>query len=112
MHNAGYAPRLYATFNNGLAYEFVPGDTLTTETCRAPAIFPLVATMMARMHRLECEDAPHEPMVWAKTRHFISLAPDIFSLPDKQKRYANYHLVHFLSWKMHTHDHICLDLRS
>ncbi|KAF4520781.1 hypothetical protein B566_EDAN011433 [Ephemera danica] len=87
MHSAGYAPRLYATFNNGLAYEFVPGDTLTTETCHTPAIFPLVATMMARMHRLECGDAPHEPMVWAKARHFINLAPDVFSKPDKQHRF-------------------------
>lgn len=86
MHNAGYAPRLYATFENGLAYEYVPGDTLTVESCRSLSVFPLVATMMAHMHSLECGDPKNEALVWTKTRQFINLIPDLFTQPDKQSR--------------------------
>ncbi|XP_065344692.1 ethanolamine kinase [Cloeon dipterum] len=85
MHNAGYAPRVYATFENGLAYEFVPGVTLNTESCHSSLVFPLVATMMAKMHRLECGEVPQEAMAWSKTKQFLQLAPDVFSDPAKQK---------------------------
>ncbi|XP_059482907.1 ethanolamine kinase [Neocloeon triangulifer] len=87
MHNAGYAPRLYATFENGLAYEYVPGVTLNTDTCRSLSIYPLVASMLARMHRLECGEMPKEAMVWTKCRQFIQLAPDVFMDAAKQRRF-------------------------
>jgi len=86
MHNAGYAPRVYATFENGLAYEYVAGVTLNTDSCHSLAVYPLVASMMARMHRLECGDVPKEAMVWSKARHFMELAPDEFSDSSKQQR--------------------------
>ncbi|XP_046394265.1 ethanolamine kinase [Ischnura elegans] len=102
MHKAGYAPRLYATFKNGLAYEFVPGVTLTVETVRSPDIFTLVARMLAQMHCLdlnrECsisngssESVPreenHEPMLWKKAHSFAELAPSTFESPEKQARF-------------------------
>jgi ethanolamine kinase len=94
MHNAGYAPRLYATFENGLAYEYVPGDTLSTESCHSASVFPLVASMMARMHKLECGDSTKkEAMVWNKARQFINLTPDVFTQAHKQQRQeTNYNI--------------------
>jgi len=41
---------LYATFDNGICYEFMNGSTLEVEDCRREDIFPLVATEMAHMH--------------------------------------------------------------
>jgi ethanolamine kinase len=90
MHNAGYAPRVYATFKNGLAYEYVAGVTLNTETCRTLSVYPLVASMMAKMHRLECDDGPKEAMVWSKARNFMELAPNEFSDDAKQQRLDNF----------------------
>lgn len=96
MHNAGYAPRVYATFQNGLAYEYVAGVTLNTDTCRSLAVYPLVAAMLARMHRLECGEVPQEAMAWTKARHFMDLAPEQFSDSSKQQRYTLKDLIRLL----------------
>ncbi|XP_071453508.1 ethanolamine kinase 1 [Hetaerina americana] len=100
MHKAGYAPRLYATFENGLVYEFVPGITLTVETVRLPSIFTLVARMLAQMHCLDLMSSENngwsdsipgkeqnEPILWKKASSFTELAPSSFESPEKQARY-------------------------
>ncbi|EDW46098.1 GM13416 [Drosophila sechellia] len=51
LHTYGLAPSLYATFKNGLVYEYVPGTTLNTDSVLCPEIWPLVARRMAEMHR-------------------------------------------------------------
>lgn len=79
---------MYATFNNGLAYEFLEGDVLTTESVREPDIYYLIAKRMAQMHKVE-PDNPEiikEPMLWKKTEQFMSLMPREFDDPIKQKR--------------------------
>lgn len=77
----GYAPRLYATFRNGLAYEFAPGRVLDVSTVRDPAIYPLVARMMALIHRVDGSDGQTpQPILWDKTQRFLNLMPD--HLPD------------------------------
>ncbi|KAF7991443.1 hypothetical protein HCN44_008755 [Aphidius gifuensis] len=68
LHKAGYTHSLYATFNNGLAYEFLEGDVLTSATVREPEIYNL-------------------PMLWKKTEQFMDLMPRGFDDPVKQKRF-------------------------
>jgi ethanolamine kinase len=88
LHNAGYAPRLYATFCNGLAYEYVPGVILNTTSCRDPDVFPLVARMMAHMHRVDGgDDVPKEPSIWLKIQQFLDIMPQRFEGAEKQARY-------------------------
>lgn len=88
LHNAGYAPRLYATFCNGLAYEYVPGVILNTTSCRDPDVFPLVARMMALMHRVDGgDDVPKEPSIWLKIQQFLDIMPQRFEGAEKQARY-------------------------
>jgi ethanolamine kinase len=84
----GLAPQLYATFQNGLAYEFVPGVTLNTQTLWEPKIWRLVAVNMARMHKLPLsdEEAAKEPMLKSKTKRFLDLIPETFSDPEKHQR--------------------------
>nr|CAD7202208.1 unnamed protein product [Timema douglasi] len=85
LHKAGLAPRLWATFRNGLAYEYVPGDILSVDMCKDPAIFPLIATMMARIHRLDCgPDVPRVPSLWKKAKQFMAIMPIHFDNPEKQ----------------------------
>lgn len=89
LHKAGHTHSLYATFNNGLAYEFLRGDILTIETVRQPVIYALVAKQMAKMHKLKLDDYPEidkEPMIWKKTQKFMELMPKVFEDPDKQLR--------------------------
>ncbi|XP_058127024.1 ethanolamine kinase [Anopheles ziemanni] len=90
LHRYGYAPALYATFTNGLAYEYVPGVTLTTSTCRHERIWPLVARRMAQMHKVSEQSGtganPVAPALPAKTEQFLQLIPSTFSDPIKNER--------------------------
>ncbi|XP_063989243.1 ethanolamine kinase isoform X2 [Diachasmimorpha longicaudata] len=89
LHKAGYTHSLYATFNNGLVYEFLPGEILTVEAVRQPEIYKLVAKRMAQMHRLDPQDPMmvKEPMIWDKIDCFMSLMPRRFEDPIKQAKY-------------------------
>lgn len=96
LHTYGLAPSLYATFKNGLVYEYVPGTTLNIESVLCPDIWPLVARRMAEMHRVVrkkkitgCtgDDAQPMPMIWKKTQSFLDLVPERFSDAEKHKRY-------------------------
>lgn len=49
----GLAPKIYAIFENGLAYQYYPGQTLDVETVTNDNIWPLVATQMAKMHKVQ-----------------------------------------------------------
>ncbi|XP_023035340.1 ethanolamine kinase [Drosophila willistoni] len=88
LHTYGLAPSLYATFKNGLVYEYVPGNTLNTESVLCPDIWPLVARRMAEMHRVVKKkgDAKPMPMIWRKTQSFLDLVPERFSDAEKHKR--------------------------
>uniref|UniRef100_A0A336MXR1 ethanolamine kinase n=1 Tax=Culicoides sonorensis TaxID=179676 RepID=A0A336MXR1_CULSO len=90
LHRYGYAPKLYATFCNGLAYEYVPGNTLNVETVKDPKVWPLVARQMAKMHKIRLEETGvkvNEPMLWGKMQQFFKLVPKRFSDPEKQKKF-------------------------
>lgn len=89
LHRYGFAPRLYACFDNGLAYEYVPGVTLTPDTVRNPKVWQLVARQMARMHKIRLEELQvksTEPILWPKMQQFLALVPARFSDPKKQTR--------------------------
>ena len=43
MHSHGVGAQLMATFNNGISYEFLKGETLTPESVVRPDIYPLVS---------------------------------------------------------------------
>lgn len=88
LHQHRLAPELFATFRNGLVYEFVPGCTLNTTSVWEPKIWRLVAANMARMHKLplSSEDLAKEPMLKTKTIKFLDLIPERFSDPVKHDR--------------------------
>lgn len=50
MHERKCGAQLYATFENGICYEYMNGKILEVEDCADPDIFPLVAAEMAHMH--------------------------------------------------------------
>lgn len=85
LQQHGFAPRLYGVFLNGLAYEFIPGVTLSPTSVVDGKIWPLIARHMAKMHRLNIvntqddADSKIEPMIYRKTIQFLSLIPEQFS---------------------------------
>jgi len=89
LNSAGLAPELYATFENGLAYEFVPGCTLTDKTVTQPEIYQLVAAHMAHMHQVKILDQPSQPVLWDKLQQFFDLVPERFTDNCKHKKYED-----------------------
>ncbi|XP_024892785.1 ethanolamine kinase 1-like [Temnothorax curvispinosus] len=89
LNKAGYTHCIYATFNNGFAYEFLEGETLTTETVRNPKVYPLIAKRMAEMHTLkfENESVSKEAFIWEKTKIFMQIMPKRFSDSLKQAKF-------------------------
>lgn len=96
LGNFGFAPRLYATFNNGIAYQFIPGVTLNVNSCRDEEIFPLVAHQMAMLHQQlkhweqassRSKDTKANPVLWDKIELFLSLVPEKFNDSAKQQRF-------------------------
>lgn len=83
------APQLYATFKNGLCYEYVPGVTPNSQSIYEPKIWKLVATHMANMHKLPLtsSQASKEPMLKTKTLKFLDLIPEKFTDITKDERY-------------------------
>ena len=88
LQKYGFAPSLYAIFLNGIAYEYVPGVTLTPTTVIKSNIWPLVATRMANMHKLKFENQPAQPeaVLLGKTQRFLDLVPERFIDSEKHMR--------------------------
>ncbi|KAL9879457.1 ethanolamine kinase [Glossina fuscipes] len=89
LHSYQFAPSLYATFKNGLAYEFVPGVTLNPDNVLQPELWSLVAKRMAEMHRIvNAKDTSIQPMpmLLKKMERFFDLVPSRFSKAQLHKR--------------------------
>ncbi|CAG9090725.1 unnamed protein product [Plutella xylostella] len=90
LNEFGLAPMVYGVFENGLAYQYYPGSTLNIDSVLDPAIWPLVACQMAKMHNVSLgSEITKEPMVWDKIEQFLSLLPVPFTDASKQNRFTN-----------------------
>jgi len=79
----GLAPPLYARFQNGFIYGFVPGDVFSVQDMRDPKNSLLVAHTMTRWHRLPLQ--PNQtPMLFPTIRRWLlSVSPGALK-PDDQ----------------------------
>ena len=86
LNKAGCGCQLYAIFGNGLCYEYLPGDILTIESAKNPAIYPLVASAMAYMHK-NVQLGPEvskEPYLWHTMKKFIDILSKNGPLKDER----------------------------
>lgn len=87
LHSINLAPRLYAVFKNGLAYEYVPGVTLTPDSVKEDKVWRLVAKRMAAMHKVKyAKDDKPEPVFKSKIEQFLNLIPERFTNPEIHER--------------------------
>ncbi|XP_068672029.1 probable ethanolamine kinase [Montipora capricornis] len=91
LFSKGYGPAVHGTLENGLAYGFLAGDVLNTETIADPHISSLVARHMARLHAIEIDhkNSRHkaEPMLFNGMMKYLNLLPDKFEDSSKNERY-------------------------
>lgn len=57
LHAIGAGSELYATFNNGIAYEYMHGALLCQENVRNPGVYSMVAKMLAKVHCINIEES-------------------------------------------------------
>ncbi|XP_031632931.1 ethanolamine kinase isoform X2 [Contarinia nasturtii] len=87
LYRYGFASRLLATFNNGLAYEYTDGKPLTKTDVYDEQIWRKIARRMAEMHRdVESNKIDAQPMLWTKINKMFNLIPIKYSNPIKQQR--------------------------
>lgn len=86
LHKYGFAPRLLATFNNGLAYEYTDGKPLNKSDVYDEQIWRKIAQRMAEMHRdIDCNPM-NQPVLWKKINKLFDLVPAKYADPVKQQR--------------------------
>lgn len=84
FYDLGRGSELYATFANGIAYEFIPGVILTTELVVDKEVSDLTIEMFALMHSVPVEKG-EGPCLWTRLRNFWNLVPDSWE-GEKAKR--------------------------
>jgi len=75
LESGGNGAKLYATFENGLAYEFVAGRVVEAGQ-QAPEVYREVARTLAQMHSIQLPEGRRTPGVWSFLRKLASLYPD------------------------------------
>lgn len=88
LHSFGFAPKLFATFDNGIAYDYCPGDQVSRSSIYEEKIWRGVAKRLAEMHRdvKKDDNLNQEPFCWTKMRQFFDLLPDKFDNQEVQNR--------------------------
>ncbi|XP_070545797.1 ethanolamine kinase 1-like [Ptychodera flava] len=56
LFKAKCGPELHCCFNNGICYQYVPGETIDLDMVKSEKIYPLIANKMAKLHTLKPED--------------------------------------------------------
>lgn len=103
LHKAECSAPLYAKFNNGIAYGFVPGSCLDPETVRDPDIGKLVAEEMVKFSFIDPSKYSdglsadgllvlnqlnnREPCIFKYINKFLRIYPESFSDPEKNERF-------------------------
>ncbi|KAK3720198.1 hypothetical protein QZH41_015775, partial [Actinostola sp. cb2023] len=88
LYSKGYGPPVYATFDNGIAYGFVEGDVLGTDTICDAHISKLIAEHMAELHAIPAVGlGSPSPSVFKTIFKFLDIVPDEFPDSSKNKRF-------------------------
>lgn len=94
LHKYGFAPRLLATFDNGLSYEYSDGRPINKTDIFDENVWRKIAKRMAEMHRNisisdDVKAFPSESILWPKIRSFFDLVPVKYSNPVKQIKFVH-----------------------
>lgn len=87
LHANGCAPRIYCSFQNGICYEFMPGDALGPQDVRDPMLMSLIAGEMARIHAIHAHNGCiPKPNLWITMRKYFSLVASEFTAQASNSR--------------------------
>lgn len=90
LHKSGMSPPLYYQLKNGLCYGFIPGKQLDVMDLQDELMMRRIAQAMVRLHLLELPThfTKREPVLWERMDKWLSMVPEKFSDPEKQRGYV------------------------
>jgi len=68
-HKLGQGSKLYATFNNGICYQFLAGELVSQENVFLAEVWRAVARGMAQLHTVPIRSS--QPVMWDRLDQFI-----------------------------------------
>jgi len=83
-------PLLFGTFSNGYLYEFFEGRALQPEDLVTTKYNERIAVALGQWHKLIEKLSGKQNELWTKFEKFISLVPDKFNDPEKQKIFEKF----------------------
>ena len=90
LHKAGMNPPLYYQLKNGLCYGFIPGKQLDVMDLQDEHMMKRIVRAMVKLHlhELPTQFTKREPVLWERMDKWLSMVPEKFSDPEKQKGYV------------------------
>lgn len=81
LEQSKLGPKVYATFLNGIVYQYFPGRTLSQQYFYSEHIYPLVAQEVAKLHKKveNCSPVylhPNQTVIWDKIELFMNHSSD------------------------------------
>ncbi|XP_077994303.1 ethanolamine kinase 1-like [Glandiceps talaboti] len=91
LFKAKCGAELYCIFNNGLCYQFMPGNIVDSDSVRADFIFPMIAHKMAKMHVMKPMDNRPipEPNIFPTLRGWLENVPKKLEDAEKNARFQH-----------------------
>ena len=68
-HKLGQGSKLFATFTNGICYQFLHGEVVSQDNVFLPAVSRAVARGMAQLHTVPIRSS--QPVMWERLEQFI-----------------------------------------
>ncbi|XP_070569896.1 ethanolamine kinase 1-like isoform X3 [Ptychodera flava] len=89
LFKAKCGPELYCCFNNGICYQYIPGETIDSDMVKSEKIYPLVAHKMAQMHTIKPEDGSKIPNagLFPKMTRWYQNIPKEFEDEETNRRF-------------------------
>jgi len=69
-----------------MAFEYVTGVVVGNDLCQTARVYPLVAQMTAKIHKVNYE-SPKKPWLWKALEHFIDLIPETYTNAENELKW-------------------------
>lgn len=81
LEQSKLGPKVYASFVNGIVYQYLPGRILSQQYLYSEQIYPLVAQQVAKLHKQIENCSPvylhlNQPVIWDKIESFLNHSSD------------------------------------
>ena len=74
LSDFGLGAKVVAEFENGIAYHYINGRSITNADAISEDIYPLTAAKLAKFHKIPVQNPKNA--LWSRMKNFIELVPD------------------------------------